>query len=50
MSSEEVIDFFAPEKSSADAVIDWVVTSGISRDRVAQSVNKQVRDWLPLHL
>ncbi|KAK8109283.1 hypothetical protein PG984_015084 [Apiospora sp. TS-2023a] len=41
MSSEEVIDFFAPEKSSADAVIDWVVASGISRDRVAQSVNKQ---------
>ncbi|KAK8091487.1 hypothetical protein PG997_001848 [Apiospora hydei] len=41
MSSEEVIDFFAPQQSSADAVIDWVVASGISRDRVAQSVNKQ---------
>lgn len=42
MSSAEVIDFFAPQQSSADAVIDWVVASGISRDRVAQSVNKQV--------
>ncbi|KAK8006812.1 hypothetical protein PG989_000802 [Apiospora arundinis] len=41
MSSAEVIDFFAPQQSSADAVIDWVVASGISRDRVAQSVNKQ---------
>ncbi|KAK8022785.1 Tripeptidyl-peptidase sed1 [Apiospora rasikravindrae] len=41
MSSEEVIDFFAPQQSSVDAVIDWVVASGISRDRVAQSVNKQ---------
>ncbi|KAK8075930.1 hypothetical protein PG994_003202 [Apiospora phragmitis] len=41
MSSEEVINFFAPQQSTADAVTDWVVASGISRDRVTQSANKQ---------
>ncbi len=42
MSTEEVIDFFAPHQSSVDAVVDWLVGSGISPDRIGQSTNKQV--------
>ncbi|ROW03279.1 hypothetical protein VSDG_01502 [Cytospora chrysosperma] len=45
MSADEVIDFFAPEQSSVDVVVDWLVSSGISRDRIGQSVNKQ---WIQL--
>ncbi|KAK8117373.1 uncharacterized protein PG998_005654 [Apiospora kogelbergensis] len=41
MSSTEVIDFFAPQQSSANTVVDWVVASGIPRGRVSQSANKQ---------
>jgi tripeptidyl-peptidase I len=41
MSPEEVIEFFAPHQSSVDIVIDWLVSSGIERHRVGQSVNKQ---------
>ncbi|KAI1335592.1 subtilisin-like protein [Xylariaceae sp. FL0016] len=41
LSSEEVIDFFAPAQDSVDAVLDWLVASGISRERIAQSVNRQ---------
>ena len=43
MTAEEVIDFFAPQQSSVDAVHDWLVDSGISPERIGQSVNKQ---WL----
>jgi tripeptidyl-peptidase-1 len=42
MTPDEVIDFFAPDKSTIDAVMDWVTKSGISTDRVGLSVNKQV--------
>lgn len=42
MTAGEVIDFFAPEQSSVDVVIDWLVSAGISRNRIGQSVNKQV--------
>lgn len=42
MTAEEVIDFFAPEESSVNIVIDWLVSSGISRNRIGQSFNKQV--------
>jgi hypothetical protein len=45
MTAEEVIDFFAPHENSADAVLKWLEQSGISGDRVAVSVNKQVRIW-----
>jgi tripeptidyl-peptidase-1 len=38
-----VIDLFAPAESSVDTVRTWLESSGISRDRVSQSVNKQ---WL----
>ncbi|KAK0123704.1 hypothetical protein ONS95_008714 [Cadophora gregata] len=41
MTPEEVIEFFAPRQSSTDAVMDWLVSSGISADRCAPSVNKQ---------
>lgn len=41
MTAEEVIDFFAPEPSTTDAVLDWIVASGISADRVSVSTNKQ---------
>lgn len=42
MTPEEVIDFFTPPQSSVDAVITWLTESGISTDRIVQSVNKQV--------
>ena len=32
---------FAPEESSAKAVMDWVVSAGIDASRVSQSANKQ---------
>ena len=41
MTSEEVIEFFAPAQSSVDAVIDWLVSSGIDPSRISQSANKQ---------
>ncbi|KAI0166013.1 subtilisin-like protein [Xylariaceae sp. FL1272] len=41
MSSDEVIDFFAPAKSTIDAVYDWLTEAGISKDRISLSVNKQ---------
>ncbi|CAJ2505810.1 Uu.00g132040.m01.CDS01 [Anthostomella pinea] len=43
MTPEEVIDFFAPDPSSVDTVLDWLVASGISKDRIGLSVNKQVK-------
>ncbi|MAD83857.1 MAG: hypothetical protein CL912_12920 [Deltaproteobacteria bacterium] len=42
MTPEEVIEFFAPRQSSTDAVMNWLASSGISADRCAPSVNKQV--------
>lgn len=42
MTAEEVINFFAPPQSSVDAVTTWLTESGISADRIGQSVNKQV--------
>jgi len=42
MTPEEVIDFFAPHESAFDAISEWLVESGISADRFALSVNKQV--------
>ncbi len=41
MTAHEVIDFFAPHESSVDAVVEWLVESGLSRDRIGHSVNKQ---------
>ncbi|KAH8883712.1 subtilisin-like protein [Thozetella sp. PMI_491] len=41
MSSTEVIEFFAPAQSTVNAVLDWLVDSGISRTRITQSTNKQ---------
>ena len=43
MTPEEVIDFFAPPQSTVAAVTDWIVASGIARERIGQSTNKQVR-------
>ncbi len=42
MTSEEVIEFFAPAQSSVDAVISWLVGYGIAPARISQSANKQV--------
>ena len=41
MSSKEVVDFFAPERATIDAVVAWVTGSGIEIDRVTLSANKQ---------
>lgn len=43
MTVDEIIDFFAPHPDTTDAVMDWIVTSGISADRLSVSTNKQVR-------
>lgn len=42
MTAEEVVNFFAPAQSSVDAVIDWLTSSGIERQRISQSANRQV--------
>lgn len=43
MTTEEVIDFFAPPEESVEVVRDWLVAGGINVTRITQSVNKQVR-------
>lgn len=42
MTANEVIDFFAPEQSTTDAVSQWLVESGLSTDRLSVSANKLV--------
>ncbi|KAF8883763.1 Pro-kumamolisin, activation domain-containing protein [Gymnopilus junonius] len=42
-SPAEVMDTFAPSKESVDAVTDWLVSSGISRDRLRLTSN---RGWI----
>ncbi|KAH9219932.1 protease S8 tripeptidyl peptidase I [Leptodontidium sp. 2 PMI_412] len=39
----EVDGMFKPDEESANSVIDWLVSSGISRNRIAESDNKS---WL----
>ncbi|KAH8901971.1 hypothetical protein BR93DRAFT_973059 [Coniochaeta sp. PMI_546] len=41
MTSEEVIDFFAPAKESVDAVRDWLISEGVPAKKISQSANKQ---------
>ncbi|OIW33556.1 subtilisin-like protein [Coniochaeta ligniaria NRRL 30616] len=41
MSAEEVIDFFAPEQSRVDLIVNWLTEAGIAADRVSLSANKQ---------
>lgn len=41
MSSKEVVDFFAPERTTVDAVVGWLTSAGIHIDRVTQSANRQ---------
>lgn len=41
MTPEEVVEFFAPESSTTDVVMDWLVNAGISADRIGLSFNKQ---------
>lgn len=58
MTSEEIIEFFAPGQSSVDSVIDWLVASGITKNRISQSANKQASvrrqcthsTWLSVYL
>lgn len=42
MTSEEIIEFFAPAQSTVDAVLEWLIESGLNADRLEVSVNKQV--------
>ena len=42
MTAEEVIEYFAPTRSSVDAVIGWLVDAGVAPTRISQSANKQV--------
>jgi tripeptidyl-peptidase-1 len=42
MTAHEIIDFFAPEQSTTDAVTQWLVESGLSNDRFSISANKLV--------
>ncbi|KAI1352315.1 subtilisin-like protein [Xylaria sp. FL0043] len=41
MSTQEVIDFFAPDQSRVDVVKEWLQNAGISADRISVSANKQ---------
>ncbi|KAK1981468.1 Pro-kumamolisin [Colletotrichum cereale] len=41
MSPQQIIDFFAPEQSSVDIVVNWLVDCGISRHHISQSANRQ---------
>ncbi|CAK7262473.1 hypothetical protein SEPCBS57363_000062 [Sporothrix epigloea] len=41
MSAEEVIDFFAPPRTTVDIVVNWLTSAGIHIDRVSQSTNRQ---------
>lgn len=43
MNAQEVVDFFAPHESSVDVVTEWLAEAGISSDRFALSINKQVQ-------
>ena len=42
MTAEEVIEYFAPARSSVDAVIGWLIDAGVGPTRISQSANKQV--------
>ena len=45
-NAKKVAETFAPSKETVDTVRDWLESSGISRDRVAQS---QSLGWLHFH-
>ena len=50
MTAEEVVDFFKPDKTRISTVIDWLVSSGISNDRIGLSANKQVSRLYSHHI
>jgi tripeptidyl-peptidase-1 len=39
--AEEVADIFAPSKATVDAIYEWLVSAGITAEKISQSVNKQ---------
>ncbi|KAI1879118.1 hypothetical protein JX265_003295 [Neoarthrinium moseri] len=41
MSSEEVIEMFAPPKASVEAVRKWLTDAGIAAEKISLSANKQ---------
>ncbi|EKD20175.1 uncharacterized protein L3040_004045 [Drepanopeziza brunnea f. sp. 'multigermtubi'] len=41
MTAEEIIEFFAPHQSSTEVVSEWLLSSGISSDRIGVSTNRQ---------
>lgn len=47
MSTEEVVDFFAPARHRVDAVHDWLKKTGVEAHRISESANKQ---WVQLDL
>ena len=41
MSASDVHNLFAPSQKSVDNVRSWIESSGIGKERISQSVNKQ---------
>ncbi|KAH8897407.1 subtilisin-like protein [Thozetella sp. PMI_491] len=41
MTSDDVVKFFAPSETTVQAVLEWLVSAGISRNRIGLSANKQ---------
>jgi tripeptidyl-peptidase-1 len=40
-SAEEVAELFAPAQSSVEVITEWLVSAGISAEKISQSANKQ---------
>ena len=45
LTAEQVTRMFAPPEDRVEAVRNWLISAGIARARISQSVNKQV--WIP---
>lgn len=43
LTADEVVELFAPERTTVDAVVGWLTGAGIDIDRISLSANKQ---WL----
>lgn len=46
-TAEEVADIFAPPQATVDAVHEWLISAGITAEKISQSVNKQ---WMQLDI
>lgn len=45
-SARKVNDMFAPSRDTAAAVVDWLSSTGITKERIKQSLSK---GWLALN-